>query len=614
MINFLLEYFYYKNKTKGISMQNSIKLTMIDFKRPWWYIIFQQPFLLVSVFIVGTVRYLFQTFEPFLVAMLLEHLNWYLFAGGCALWALSEINLIFMSILNPKFQLGVIHSIFYSAHQQLLLIDPLYHAKRSSGTILAKIDRAARGYEDLLDQITFEFAPLGIGVLSMVLVFSRHSWWLTVAVFSCLLIMVLYAYYFARYVCQKKENDFIHSDDDFKTTAFENLVHINVVRASFATDFIRDKLTAKIVVNSLKEQTVWRTYSFVSRVLNAIYTISIVLLVAFFMESIRYGQVSLAHAIGIILAYITCTQRLIKIVQPMRRYLRGYTAAQDLFKAMREFGAQTIPVFEKQSIEVDKDKRSTVEVCDLRFGYSSAHMFNAHSLCLHADSSQSNRLYGLIGPSGVGKTTLLSILGGQLKPLGGTVKIDDIDIYTVGDATRRQLIALQGQVATNVKGSVRDNLLFGLPESHGYSDNYLLSILEKVGLKSVIDEHQGLETMLGLGEGALNLSGGQKQRLNFAALYLRAKFYSPVLILIDEPTSSLDDISEMAVTSMIHELASSAITLVIAHRLKTIERAVGIIDLSLLVESQKIHVYGSDELEVHSSYYRRLLQGAVHLS
>lgn len=595
-------------------MQSSIKLTMIDFKRPWWFIIFQQPLLLFSVFFVGTVRYLFQTFEPFLVAMLLEHLNWYLFAGGCALWFLSEVNLILMGILNPKFQLGVIHSIFYSAHQQLLLIDPIYHTKRSSGAILAKIDRAARGYEDLLDQITFEFAPLAIGVVSMILVFSRHSWWLTMLVFSCLSIMVIYAYYFARYVCQKKEHEFIHSDDDFKTTAFENLAQIHLVRASFATDYMRDKLTAKIAANSLKEQTVWRTYSFVSRVLNAIYTISIVLLVAFFMESVKHGQVSLAHAIGIILAYITCTQRLIKIVQPMRRYLRGYTAAQDLFKAMREFGKRTIPVFGQLPVVVSKDRQFTIDACDILFSYSTAKMFNCHSLFLHADTIQSNKLYGLIGPSGVGKTTLLSILGGQLKPLDGTVKINDVDIYAVGDAERRQLIALQGQVATNVKGSVRDNILFGLPEDHGFSDMYLFSILEKVGLKRVIDEHQGLETMLGLGEGALNLSGGQKQRLNFAALYLRAKFYCPVLILIDEPTSSLDDISEMAVTSMIHELASSAITLVIAHRLKTIERATGLIDLSLLPESQKIHIYSSDQLEAHSAYYRRLLQGTVHLS
>ncbi len=594
-------------------MQSSIQLTMIDFKKPWWYIIFQQPLLLGSVFIVGTMRYLFQTFEPFLVAILLEHLDWYFFAGACFLWFFSEINLICMGVLNPKFQLGVIHSIFYSAHQQLLLIDPLYHTKRSCGSILAKIDRAARGYEDLLDQITFEFAPLLIGVVSMVLVFSRHSWWLTLSVFGCLLIMVFYAYYFARYVCQKRENDFIYSDDDFKATAFENLTHINVVRASFATDYVRDKLTTKIVTNSFKEEVVWRTYSFVSRVLNAIYTVSIVLLVAFFMQSIKSGQVSLAHAIGIILAYITCTQRLIKIVQPMRRYLRGYTAAKDLFKAMREFGQQTIPVFENQSMHLSEDKQLAVEVSGLHFGYSSAKMFNSHSLSLNVDSSQLNKLYGLIGPSGVGKTTLLSILGGQLKPLDGTVKINGIDIYRVGDAVRRQLIALQGQVATNLKGSVRDNMLFGLPKNHSYGDDYLLSILEQVGLKRVVQEHNGLEAILGLGEGALNLSGGQKQRLNFGALYLRAKYYKPALILIDEPTSSLDEISEAAVTDMIHELASSAITLVIAHRLKTIERAMGLIDLSLLSESQNIQIYSSHELEARSSYYRRLLEGSAQI-
>lgn len=592
-------------------MKSSIKLTMIDFKKPWWHIIFQQPLLLLSVVVVVTLRDLFWTFEPFLVAMLLEHLNWYFFAVGCFLWVLSELNLIVMSFINPRFQLGVIHSLLYSAHQHLLIIDPLYHVRRSSGVILAKIERAARGYEDLLDQITFDFAPLVIGVASMVIVFSRHSWWLTSAVLACLLSMVGYAYYFARYGCQKNEKRFIESDDDFKATAFENLAQVHLVRASFATDYMRDKITKKIVANSLNEQDVWRSYSFVSRVLNAIYTVSIILLVAFFMYSIQYGEVSLAHAIGLILAYITCTQKLVKIVQPMRRYLRGYTAANDLFAAMQHFGEQTIPVFEGKDFTVEKNEHEVVAADNLVFGYSGARMFNHHSIVITTHKDQSNKLYGLIGPSGVGKTTLLSILGGQLKPLEGTVMINGIDIYAVNDMVRRQLIALQGQIATSVKGSVRYNLLFGLPATHGYTDDYLLSVLDKVGLKKVLEDHQGLETMLG--EGALNISGGQRQRLNFAALYLRATFYKPILILIDEPTSSLDEISETAVTNMILELASSTITLVIAHRLKTVEQAVGLIDLSLLSEVQEIPIYRSDELMNYSSYYRRLLQGDGNL-
>lgn len=587
-------------------MKNNIRLTMIDFSRPWWVIIFKRKALLLSVACAVVVRDIFWMLEPFLVAQLLEWQNWYLFGGASFLWLLFELDLIALSILNPRFQLSAIHSLLYSAHQRLLLVDPIYHVKRSSGELLAKIERASRGYEDMLDQLTFDFAPLIIGITSMLIVFAHYSFWLLCAIASCLSLMIGYAYYFARYGAQKIEKQFIASDDAFKDVAFENLSQINLIRATFATDYMRDRLTQKVMVNSHTEEIVWRSYSFVSRVLNAIYIVSILLLIAFFMHALNNGT-TLAHAIGIILAYITATRSLVKIVNPMRKYMRGYTAVIDLFHSMQKFGKQTIPIFEGPSVQVTQGPQLTLDAQRLIFGYKDATIFNEHSLHLQVPVSQHNKLYGIIGPSGGGKTTLLSILGGQLRPLDGQVLINGIDIYKVGDAVRKQLIALQGQIATSTKGSVRYNLLFGLPQDHTYNDAYLWHIVDKIGLKTVLESHKGLDTMLG--EGALNISGGQRQRLNFAGLYLRARYYKPALILIDEPTSSLDEISERAVTQMIGELAATAITLVIAHRLKTLEQAQGLIDLSLLTHDKNIQIYTPDQLQERSAYYESLLQG-----
>jgi ABC-type multidrug transport system fused ATPase/permease subunit len=318
---------------------------------------------------------------------------------------------------------------------------------------------------------------------------------------------------------------------------------------------------------------------------------------------------TLAHAIGIILAYITSTRSLVKIVNPMRRYMRGYTAVTDLFNTMQKFGRQTIPMFGGQAVNIIKGKTYTVDAQGLIFGYKDATIFNEHSLHIDVQADQQNKLFGIIGPSGGGKTTLLSILGGQLRPLDGQVLINGIDIYQVDDAVRRQLIALQGQIATSAKGSVRYNMLFGLPQDHGYDDAYLWHIIDKIGLKTALESHHGLDTMLG--EGALNISGGQRQRLNFAGLYLRACYYKPVLILIDEPTSSLDEISERAITQMIGELASSAITLVIAHRLKTLQEAQGLIDLTLLASDKDIKIYTPDELKSRSDYYESLFHARM---
>jgi len=226
--------------------------------------------------------------------------------------------------------------------------------------------------------------------------------------------------------------------------------------------------------------------------------------------------------------------------------------------------------------------------------------------------TQKNKLYGIIGPSGVGKTTLLSILGGQLKPQEGTVTINGINVYSIDDYARRMLIAIQSQTASTLRGTVRFNLLFGLPQDKQiYADQELRDILERVGLWQLFKSRDGLNTLIG--EGGFTLSGGQRQRFNFAGLYLRAKYYQPLLILMDEPTSSLDEVSELAITAMIEELAEQAIVLVIAHRLHTIEHAAALLDISLTTQTKKMRFYPPEQLVELSTYYQKLLDGEIRV-
>lgn len=171
---------------------------------------------------------------------------------------------------------------------------------------------------------------------------------------------------------------------------------------------------------------------------------------------------------------------------------------------------------------------------------------------------------------------------------------------------------MQGQTATSFRGTLKHNLLFGLPpQEQVYPDEYLINVLARVGLWSMFKTKQGLASKVG--EGGLTLSGGQRQRLNFASLYLRANYYKPPLILIDEPTSSLDEVSEQAITAMMLELAHSALTMVIAHRLKTIQQALGILDFSLVHQQKQLTFYSQQELANVSAYYQQLITGTVSL-
>jgi ATP-binding cassette, subfamily B, bacterial PglK len=255
---------------------------------------------------------------------------------------------------------------------------------------------------------------------------------------------------------------------------------------------------------------------------------------------------------------------------------------------------------------------TTIQIQNLNYQFPNTNspVFSNNSLSL-IETIDSNtpqqHLYGIIGPSGVGKTTLLSILGGQLKPDVGQILINEQDIYTIIDTERRQLIAYQLQTATNLRGNVRTNLVFGIynhNQQQEFTDDYLIDLLQQVGLWNIFIDKDGLDTIIG--EGGLNLSGGQRQRLNFASLYLRATYYKPAIVLIDEPTSSLDEISEKSITHLISQLATQSLVLVVAHRLVTLRQAKGIIDLSNINPHDTIQALDHATISKQSQYFQDL--------
>lgn len=589
-----------------------INLIPVDFTKPWWHLISIYRWTVVSIVVNVTITQVIWSLTPFLAAKLFESRSYML---CCALFSAWLITDFILSTLrknsNTQFQLSCIHSIYQSAHKLLLTIDPKYHVHRSTGAVLAKIERAARGYEDFADKVTFDILPLFMGLITVVIALSYYSYTIALVMTGFILLLLGVNYYVATTHCQRWEDAHIEKDDAFKTIAMENSTQIQLIRSTFATPYRYKNLVDSIYQNSMTERALWISYINLFMGLGLVYLSSLWALALLLLYQINAGVLSSATALGLFLVYVQSSKEIIKFNRMLRKLNHSKAAIKNLFDYIPFIGKQTFPVLGDITIAVPPSQTTTLNAHQISFDYGKAHLFNDHSLTLSVPDRQPLKLYGIIGASGAGKTTLLSILGGQLKPIRGTIVINDIDIYQVTDAMRSRLVALQSQVSSNVRGTVKNNLLLGLPEQHGFTDDQLRDILDNVGLLPILNNHNGLETMLG--EGGLNLSGGQRQRLNFAALYLRGLYYKPLLILIDEPTSSLDEISERAITRMIEKLAHDSVTLVVAHRLKTIQKAVGIIDLSLLAAEKTIKMYTQQELLSRSRYYQELINGTVDL-
>lgn len=161
----------------------------------------------------------------------------------------------------------------------------------------------------------------------------------------------------------------------------------------------------------------------------------------------------------------------------------------------------------------------------------------------------------ILGPIGAGKSTLLRLLSGLYHPQAGRVLLDDLDIAHVDRHVINQYIGYLQQDHRLFQGTVRENLLIGLPDP---GDDALLAAIKRTGMDRFVAAHpKGLERQIA--EGGKGLSGGQKQLLAFTRLML----CNPSVLLLDEPTASMDDEQERRCLSVLSQEAQANKTLII---------------------------------------------------
>ncbi|NDH61781.1 MAG: ATP-binding cassette domain-containing protein [Alphaproteobacteria bacterium] len=171
----------------------------------------------------------------------------------------------------------------------------------------------------------------------------------------------------------------------------------------------------------------------------------------------------------------------------------------------------------------------------------------------------------IVGPSGAGKTTVFNLLLRFYDPEAGTVRLDGVDIRELRFAELRRALAIVPQEPVLFSASVADNIRYGRPDA---SDSEVRAAADAASATGFIETlPQGFATDLGVR--GLRLSGGQRQRLAIA----RALLCDPAVLLLDEATSALDAESELAVQQALDRLMHKRTTLVIAHRLATVQKA-----------------------------------------
>ncbi len=377
-------------------------------------------------------------------------------------------------------------------------------------------------------------------------------------------IMGLYGYYFSNrmYSALRKSKDRI---GDINAQVEDTLSGIRVVK-SFTNEEIEKKKFAyenQQFVESRKEG--YKSEAYFYSGLLTFTQLMMVAVVIFGAASIVKGTLDLADWLTFLLYIGILIEPINRLGNFIRLYQEGITGFERFMEILEvEPDIKDAP----DAIELT-NVQGNIEFNNVSFKYKEDYDHVLKHLSL---SIKAGEYIALVGPSGVGKTTLCSLIPRFYEISNGQILIDGKNINGITMRSLRKNIGIVQQDTYLFAGTVLENIRYGKP---GASEEEIVSAAKKANAHDfILALPDGYNT--DIGQRGVKLSGGQKQRLSVARVFLK----DPPIIIFDEATSSLDNESEKAVQDSLEKLTVNRTTLVIAHRLSTVRHAQRILVLT----------------------------------
>ena len=507
---------------------------------------------------------------PLVLAYLLCQIVGTVIAWRVVLWAMWSMEVKGMQELFQR--------IFDHLTEQSMA----FHANRFGGALVSQTNKLLGAFETFWDTLTWTLMPIlsAIVLSTVILAFVLWQYALFLLV-MCLAFMGL-VYWATR---RMKDLTVAEASASNRMTGFLSDVVTNIAAVKAQGSELSERRTATQVaaVRTERDLAVMRSYlKFSTGYSSVVMMINTGAVVAAVLGA-QYGIANIGVIYLAVTYTITVTSQLWSLNEVVRNYNRVIGDAHEMVLILQ----QPAGVRDRSAAPLQVTD-GTIEFRDVSFSHErEAPLFEDFSLTIDAGQK-----VGLVGASGAGKSTLTKLLLRFADLQDGEILIDGQDISEVAQRSVRQQIAYVPQEPLLFHRSLRENIAYGLP---GATDEQVVRAAERAqALDFIRSLPDGFDTLVG--ERGVKLSGGQRQRIAIARAILTD---APILVL-DEATSALDSESEVHIQRALAEVMAGRTTLVVAHRLSTIQA----MDRILVMDSGRIVEQGShaDLLAEHGVY------------
>ena len=507
------------------------------------------------------------------------------------LWLLKNFFEFCQGYLMNDVSQRVIRDMKNIIYKKLLTLSMDFYYRNSTGKLMSRItydaavirDSIAAGLTDLIYQPIQLIIYLGM--LFAVKIFFSISWTL-ILVSLLLFLLVIYPVVKIGKRLKSISRQSQEKMADITTTLHETISGVRVVKAFSMEGYEAEKFAAqnqtfyKLAMKSTKRMAV------VSPITEFVGIACVAIILWIAGKDILSGTLSAG-------AFITFLASLLSLMRPIKRLTNVYTINQQAMAAAERIfdTLDTKPtVAEKPgAIEIPRIKDS-IKFKDVWFGYDSRDVLKGISFDVKV-----GEVAAFVGPSGVGKTSLVNLAPRFYDVTKGCVMIDGVDVRDCTIKSLMDQIGIVTQETILFNDTVSANICYGSRKSDKEAIIKAARIANAHDF--IMQMPKGYETIIG--ERGFRLSGGEKQRLAIA----RAIFKDPPVLILDEATSQLDTESEILVQEAIDRMMKSRTVLVIAHRLSTIKHATRI----YVLDDGRIVENGShDDLIAKNGLYKRL--------